>query len=102
MTKSSKNKLKWKPDQQKSFEEQGFIGTRLKSLLVFSGHAICQQCLNKNEYIFNYDFYLLTSGLPPAAPCSPFGFEEAFMKGGFKEERGVQGGKRHFRREEVF
>ena len=46
----------------------------------------------------------LILGPPQAAPCSPFGFEEAYSlrEETFKEGKGIQGGKRHSRREEAF
>ena len=61
-------------------------------------------------FIHFKNYQILASGQPPATPCSPFGFEKAFKEGKFwfgskeayKEERDIQGWKRHLRREEAF
>ena len=50
------------------------------------------------ESFYDCAFFRLASGLPPAAPCLPFGFEEAYKEGeAFKEGKGIKGGKRKFR-----
>ena len=52
---------------------------------------------------------ILTSGPPPAAPCSSFGFGEAFKgekafrgEEAFKEGKNVEKVKRHSMRKEAF